>query len=447
MPDGSISPRFRHTSDQARALREIAAAAEPGLHHLLTGSAGTGKTTIVVDFVRKRLAMGRMVAVTAPTHKAVAVLRRKLLEAGVRGRVDRRGRETLVIRTLQSLLSLKPKPHGDRLVYERDKNARPIEADDVVIDEASMLSEELMTLTHRHMPMAFVLLVGDPAQLPPVGERESLAFETKSRSHLETIVRQAKGNPILDAALAIRRQQGTGALDWSWVREARKDDVGVFLPSATEEWLRRAFGGREHDADRFRYLAWTNDRVEEINHRMRRWRFDGPTPTPFMPGETAMFTSPLVQDDAIVAANNEECRVIEIAESLHHHEVPAASGLDRWLAEVPSWRMKMLNSIGMEIEVHAPRDERTRQRVLDRIKDEARERKSRWGDLHRFQGGMAMLQHTYASTVHRSQGSTYEFAFMDVKNIAERGHDNVLECQQMLYVAATRPGKGLVLVT
>ena len=53
-----------------------------------------------------------------------------------------------------------------------------------------------------------MIFVGDPAQLPPVGEVASETFAVENRSHLTTIVRQAAGNPILAAAGIILRQSG-----------------------------------------------------------------------------------------------------------------------------------------------------------------------------------------------------------------------------------------------
>src|SRR3984885_2232813 len=262
------------TTDQAEALRKIEAAYEPGGFYLLTGHAGSCKTYLMQRLTKTMLAKRRRIVLSAPTHKAVAVLARKLSEADIRD---------VPCRTIHSILSLTPQPRTDRLVFERERNAEPVTADVVVVDECSMVSEDLYRHIKRHLLNAFVLFVGDPAQLPPVGEAESQTFATKNQSHLTTIVRQAAGNPILAAASIIRASQG-GPADMSWcVSSALKDKQGIFLPAeASHRWMKKAFTSQEFDADpdSFRYLAWTNSRVRQVNEMIRAWRYGTNIPTP-----------------------------------------------------------------------------------------------------------------------------------------------------------------------
>jgi energy-coupling factor transporter ATP-binding protein EcfA2 len=278
-----LPPHPELTVDQADALRDIETAFEPGGFYLLTGHAGTGKTYLMQRLTKNMLAKKRKVILSAPTHKAVAVLKRKVDEAKI---------ETVPCRTIQSILSLRPKPQKDRLIFERKRGAEPVTADVVVIDECSMVDEDLYRQIKRHLPNAFVLFVGDPAQLPPVGEIESLTFQTEKRSHLSTIVRQAAGNPILGAASIIRQSQG-GVADMSWCAPAALENGhGIFLPGkAANAWMKKAFTSDEFEADpdSFRYLAWTNDRVHQVNEAIRRWRYGDRIATPFMPGESALF--------------------------------------------------------------------------------------------------------------------------------------------------------------
>ncbi|WP_428491717.1 AAA family ATPase [Rhodopila sp.] len=145
-------------NDQQRAVDEILAARGRGQRHLLVGAAGTGKTYLMQNLARDWRDKKLSVAMTAPTHKAVAVLSSKLRQAGL---------VEIPCRTIHSLLGLKPKPDGDKLTFVRDRKAEPIDADVVVIDEASMIPAELMAHIRRHMTRAFVLFSGDKAQLPP----------------------------------------------------------------------------------------------------------------------------------------------------------------------------------------------------------------------------------------------------------------------------------------
>lgn len=162
------------TPDQAEALRNIEAAFEPGSFYLLTGHAGTGKTYLMQRLTKNMMANKRRVILSAPTHKAVTVLARKLAEAKIEG---------VACRTIHSVLSLKAKPQTDRLVFQRDRGAEPVTADVVVVDECSMVDEDLFRHIKRHLPNAFVLFVGDPAQLPPVGEADLSHSESIPPAH------------------------------------------------------------------------------------------------------------------------------------------------------------------------------------------------------------------------------------------------------------------------
>jgi exodeoxyribonuclease-5 len=158
------------TPDQDRALAEILAAREPGSRYLLTGYAGSGKTTLMQEVARALLKKRLSVVMTAPTHKAVSVLSAKLRQAGIGG---------VECRTIHSLLSLKPRAHGDRQLFERNKRADPVMEDVVVIDECSMVSAELMVHIKRHLPMSFVLFVGEAAYhlLMTGGKAVTLAYQ------------------------------------------------------------------------------------------------------------------------------------------------------------------------------------------------------------------------------------------------------------------------------
>jgi exodeoxyribonuclease-5 len=415
------------------------AAVKPGGSFLLTGFAGSGKTTLMQVLAKELQKRHQSVVLTAPTHKAVAVLSRKLQSAEIEG---------VSCVTIHSLLSLTPKPVGDRMVFQRKKHADPVTQDVVVIDECSMVGEELFVHIRRHLQESFVLFVGDPAQLPPVGEIESHTFGVKGRSHLDTIVRQAEGNPILDAAHIIRRSQG-GDIDWSWCVPAKANPFGVFIPGpAADAWMQKGFTSEEfaNDPDTFRYLAWTNDRVDQINRKVRRWIYGDSIPTPFMPGERALVRSPIVKDRTILFNTNEEATVLSMEPDTFQHKFEAFGDLSRWVADVPSWAVKLRKDDGDTHEVHMIRDNGAYNRIVARIADEATDCRDRWGDHHSFKSALARLQSIYAMTVHTSQGSTFKNCFVDVGDIRRRVASNVLEAQQLLYVAATRPTHALILV-
>ena len=212
-------PDVTLTEDQARAKAEIMASIEMRRQHLLTGSAGTGKTTLV-QIIAAELKNRRIdVRCAAPTHKAAAVLRAKI------------GR-SIPCGTIHSLLSLRPKQVRDKQVFVRSDNARAIEGKVFILDECSMFGEDIMKMINRWLDVRAVIFVGDPAQIPPVGEMNSDSFKVLPASHLTTVVRQAADNPIFAAAQVIRATQKTPEepMDWSWCRPERVGDIGIFVP-------------------------------------------------------------------------------------------------------------------------------------------------------------------------------------------------------------------------
>ncbi len=146
-----------------------------------------------------------------------------------------------------------------------------------------------------------------------------------------------------------------------------------------------------------------------------------------MPGERALFRAPVVVEESIFFANNEEATVLAIDRSTLTHEIEEASGVPKWTATIPTWLTRLRNIDGNEKMVHIPADDGELQKVIARIKDEATESRIRWKHLHNFQSSVARLQSIYAMTVHTSQGSTHGTTFIDVPDIRRRERTNLLE--------------------
>jgi exodeoxyribonuclease V alpha subunit len=123
---------------------------------VITGGPGTGKTTLVRGIVAILAAKGQEVLLAAPTGRAA----KRLAEAT--------GREA---KTVHRLLEYNPLTR----TFERGPD-RPLEADLVILDEASMLDTALAYHAVKAMPPGGrLVLVGDVDQLPSVGPGRVLA--------------------------------------------------------------------------------------------------------------------------------------------------------------------------------------------------------------------------------------------------------------------------------
>ncbi len=133
---------------------------------LLGGGPGTGKTSTVVQMLGARLALRPELRLhlAAPTGKAAARLRSTLQEGSQRlagPLADRLGQAPCT--TLHRLME----SSGERFGRNR---RHPLALDLLVVDELSMVDLPLMAALLEALPDSCqLLLVGDPAQLPPVG--------------------------------------------------------------------------------------------------------------------------------------------------------------------------------------------------------------------------------------------------------------------------------------
>ena len=133
---------------------------------LLTGGAGTGKTFTVRTIVHAWHARGLRVALASPTARGARVLGDAVAGADSLA-LSRIGRSAC---TVHRLLEFNPREGR----FARDEG-NPLEADAVVIDEASMLDTALMGAVLRALPArCMLLLVGDADQLPSVGPGDVL---------------------------------------------------------------------------------------------------------------------------------------------------------------------------------------------------------------------------------------------------------------------------------
>lgn len=178
--------------------------------YLLTGGPGTGKTTTVRAIARTARARGLRVALAAPTGRAA----KRLQEAA-----------GLPAATLHRMLGLRGP----------DAPMREVEADLLIVDEASMLDIWLFERVLTALPpSARLVLVGDADQLPPVGPGEPFAdllrLSFVPRGVLTEIFRQAQESGIVQAAHRIRRGEAPSAAgDFLWLRaeepQAMRDEA------------------------------------------------------------------------------------------------------------------------------------------------------------------------------------------------------------------------------
>jgi exodeoxyribonuclease-5 len=414
------------TDEQKLALQEIELwiNTKPAKKFVLKGFAGTGKT-----FVTQALAdriKGRVVF-TAPTNKATRVLRQTLTTKDYKPEC----------RTIHSLLGLTLQADGEVKVL-----ASPDEEIDlsryalVVVDEAGMINGQVMThidsALAAHSNLLFLFL-GDAAQLPPVKELKSPVWSLKHSAALSTVMRH--DNQILELATRMRKVVDHPAPSIK-LETNNSDDEGVWVHPSPQQFCRQIIERSEmlRKPDRAKVIAWRNVTVDEYNKQIRR-RIFGPEEAakPWLYEDRVLFTAPArTLDDEPMASTDDEGTVTNVQESWH----PLA-------ADFKIYNVAIMLDDNRPVTARVLHEDSVGayQSRVELMAQEARANSRKWKAFWEFKDLFHGLRHGYAITAHRAQGSTYDVAFVDWRDILlNRNRQEAFRC---LYVACTRAKKEL----
>jgi hypothetical protein len=158
LPDGRViermSPHFTRemSEEQQRSV-------QGALDHticIITGAAGTGKTSVLGQIIHNLELRGVTYAVCSFTGKAVARIRE----------VTKKRNPS----TMHRLISNTRKNHLDKRSTQFEKDIPLMDYEYVIIDEASMVTTELLyDFLQAYPNIKHLILVGDVNQLPPIG--------------------------------------------------------------------------------------------------------------------------------------------------------------------------------------------------------------------------------------------------------------------------------------
>lgn len=229
---------FPFTPSQERAtllLSHFVATPRNEAACILRGYAGTGKTSLIAALVRVLTEIGRPVVLLAPTGRAAKVFARHAKRAAY-----------TIHRAIYRQQAFAGEGTRFELGYNKLRDAV------FIVDEASMIARglhgdslfgtgELLDDLVRYVYSGAgckLMLVGDTAQLPPVGEEDSPALR---RDHLEGYgllvgqadliepVRQASESDVVSVATLVRRFIASGAEGVPPIKGSRTGEVR-FLP-------------------------------------------------------------------------------------------------------------------------------------------------------------------------------------------------------------------------
>lgn len=367
---------------------------------VLTGGPGTGKTTTVRTILGLCDRQRARVLLAAPTGRAA----KRLSETT--------GREA---RTLHRLLEFKP---ADGLTFGRNEE-NPLEADLVIVDEASMLDVVLSNHLLRAIPPgAHLLLVGDVDQLPSVGPGNVLAdiidaVEAGGLAGARGSAPRAPRAAVVRLQTIFRQEAGSYI-----IANAHRINAGQ-MPTIDNDGARDFFLFKTEDAERAAQLC-----VELVMERIPR-RFG-------IPAADIQVLSPMHRGVVGVGALNEQLQAAL--------NPPGAGKAERRLGS------RVYRSGDRVMQVRNNYDKDVYNGDMGRITTVDLEMQQ----VHAVFDGRAVLYdfleldelvHAYAVSVHKSQGSEFPAVVVPVLTT----HYMMLQ-RNLLYTAVTRARQLAVLV-
>jgi len=375
---------------------------------VITGGPGTGKTTIISAVIRYFEEHGLEVELAAPTGRAA---KRITESTGVKAR------------TIHRLLEFSGEPgQGDsRKPYFARNAENPLDCDAVIIDEASMLDAALFHSLLQAMTYGTrLVLVGDTDQLPSVGAGNVLHDVIESGcfpvTTLSTIFRQAEESRIITNAHKARNGEhltiDNKNTDFFFIPRQGAEAIGREIETLIRKDLPGYLCVKEDEIQVLTPMRKYELGVEALNKRLQN------TLNPASPSKREKQLQDIVfrEGDKVMQVRNNyklEWRIPASDENKFIEE----EGVGVFNGDMG--KILSVNDFDEEFEV--------------RFDD---------GRIARYPFAMAdELEHAFAITIHKSQGSEYPAVIIPLS----RGPERLLN-RNLLYTAITRAREMVVLV-
>ena len=386
---------------QREAVKE---AAESGLL-IITGGPGTGKTTTINTIIKYFEEKGSEILLAAPTGRAA----KRMTEAT--------GHEAKTIHRLLELSGM-PSDESTGVNFERNED-NPLEADVVIIDEMSMVDIFLMnSLLKAVVKPTRLILVGDADQLPSVGPgavlKDIIKADVFNVVRLVKIFRQEEAGDIVINAHKINQgipvAVSTRSKDFPFI--TRKDAQSVINAMIT--------------LVKDKLPAYTDCKTEEVQvlTPTRKGRLGAVNLNTVLQQYLNPASDGKVEKEISGVIYREGDKVMQIKNNYKigweirgYHGIPVETGLGVFNGD-----MGIIDNINLYLNKMTVRfDDNKYVEYSFKETDE--------------------IEHAYAVTVHKSQGSEYPAVVMPVLD-----GPRLLMNRNILYTAVTRAKKCICIV-
>ena len=373
---------------------------------VLSGYSGTGKTTLVKTLLEetpKFFKLAKMVDPLAPDFSIE-------LTATTNKAAENFGSLTgAEVKTIHSFLGLRVMTNYETGVTTLTPKSH-IKKENVLlfIDEASYVDKALLGWVFKLTSKCKIVFIGDPAQLTPVKSSGTPVFDANfSGAHLDEVVRQAAGNPIVDLSTKFRETVTTGEFfnftpDGHAIKYMSRED---FNRAITDEFSRADWKYQDS-----KVLAWTNKCVINYNHAVSD--LVGGTPE-FQVGDYAVVNK-FVSFRGTSLKTDQLVQITKISPELHYHGVVGNEfTLDHYVT------------------LFMPKNNVDKKVLLKQLKTN-----EQYAVLEEIDTTWVDLRAAYACTINKAQGSTYERVFIDLDDIRRCNSGD--QIARMLYVGVSR---------
>lgn len=462
-----LSKHIDWTEDQEIAAKKIINWVNSGKETMMTlsGFAGTGKTTLLKEIIRH---IKGSTAITAPTHKAVRIASNMV---GITGQ------------TIHKLLGLRPNVSLENFDYNNPqfdpKGNRYIKNYHlIIIDEASMISYDLHKLLKDEAEefRVKILYVGDECQLPPINEKQSVAFRNPNIVRLSTIVRQENDNPLIFLLTKLREDIKYGSRGFLTYMSKHKNslinDKGFLVCKDANHFnniLLDHFNTSEFEKniDFTKYLAFTNSSILEYNNFIRESIINHEGETLCQDDLLISYSTILDEFNAPIIINSEDYIVEEISDYTNMNSIKGflvkLKCVNNGMITKPLFIIdhNHVESIGLFV------------KLLNTYVSAAKsatsgsQRASRWKEFYTFKASHLLmsnivtptgtkivdkdLDYGFGLTVHKSQGSTFDNIFVNIHDIIYYAsglpNNDIFLTNKLCYVALSRAkNKAIILL-
>lgn len=432
------------------------------------GVAGAGKTTLVGIMVLDLLKRGYRVFMASPTHKAAQELNKSFGNASE----GLFGLSPSFIGTIHSALGLKLKNHYDKQVLVNDGFVKTgdkdgAKCDILFLDESSMVSEELIRHLHQRQQIDkfHIIYIGDMYQLDPVEQQEesckrSPVFDIgEGIYNLNNVTRQAEGSPIIQLSALCRDNidYHLGVKDRPIAKFVDFIDNKIIHKIDHDQMIDNYMSLIKNQPELAlinRILSFTNKKVDEINDDVRS-RIFGANAREYEAGEIVV-----MQDSYESYHNSQEIMITSIRNGTVKIHAPSkfqnATPITYETATFNVYTLETESLCGKfkeRINVLSYQERKKFDNFMSYYakvysslkKDNRYASKAGWNWFWETKELFPNIKPIFASTIHKSQGSTYKNSILDMSGIKSQMQLNPVNAWKLTYVGSTRPSEQLYL--